>query len=495
MADAVENPTADAADPFIVELTTSGTVATWRPQFRQECTFDGTTFLEVMMNLIQNPNINSSWLFRADILHDQKGTNFCDPCPEVSPVPRILVLQGFDLHRLIVRRLVPRNPERDAPLDQTCLFFEDNSGGARKNAVLYLPHVNSVGDMPFYHPRVRGIAFLHEYDAAQASGSVSVSYSFFENAEPTAKVTQTALNLLKVIHKHGHGKASGYIKRVHHDMLVPQAAFQERYTRLKQKYARQLIKTWAEKTDPAKHVFEDLSLATFLMELWDGMYKDAAFPGFVDIGCGNGLLVYILNREGYSGWGFDARARKSWTAYNGKDASGDDLLRQLVLLPAAASAGDAQAPGVQEVLPGRNIMHDGRFLRGTFIVSNHADELTPWTPLLAAESNCPFIMIPCCSHNLTGAKFRAKPPRDESAGQSTYASLVAWVSELAAEVGWQTEKEMLRIPSTRNTAIIGRQRKADVSKIDVRDVIAKHGGSQGYYGNVMRLVGSGPRGH
>jgi tRNASer (uridine44-2'-O)-methyltransferase len=54
--------------------------------------------------------------------------------------------------------------------------------------------------------------------------------------------------------------------------------------------------------------------------------------GFVDIGyapscqravarshvacsCGNGLLVHILVSEGYAGFGFDVRARKSWTGF------------------------------------------------------------------------------------------------------------------------------------------------------------------------------------
>ena len=61
--------------------------------------------------------------------------------------------------------------------------------------------------------------------------------------------------------------------------------------------------------------------------------------------------------------------------------------------------------------------HSGIFKAGTFIVSNHADELTPWTPILAALSNpiepLPWLAIPCCSHALSGARHRypiSKPP-------------------------------------------------------------------------------------
>jgi len=35
----------------------------------------------------------------------------------------------------------------------------------------------------------------------------------------------------------------------------------------------------------------------------------------VDIGCGNAILDFVLMSEGYKGWGFDARARKTWDAF------------------------------------------------------------------------------------------------------------------------------------------------------------------------------------
>lgn len=38
-------------------------------------------------------------------------------------------------------------------------------------------------------------------------------------------------------------------------------------------------------------------------------------PSFVDMGCGNGLLVHILNSENYNGVGVDVRARKMWAQY------------------------------------------------------------------------------------------------------------------------------------------------------------------------------------
>ena len=36
---------------------------------------------------------------------------------------------------------------------------------------------------------------------------------------------------------------------------------------------------------------------------------------YLDIGCGNGLLVYLLSSEGHPGKGIDIRARKIWSLY------------------------------------------------------------------------------------------------------------------------------------------------------------------------------------
>lgn len=262
------------------------------------------------------------------------------------------------------------------------------------------------------------------------------------------------------------------------------------------KYAKTLVTDWVEDTDPAKHVFEDLGIAAFLIELWNEMYADEEFPGFIDIGCGNGLLVHILIEEGYSGWGFDARKRKSWNIFTPKVK---ENLKELVLIPALVQDGfdlsnfDAFKNKDTDLKPTK--IHNGIFPKGTFIISNHADELTPWTPILATLSQCPFISIPCCSHNLTGSRFRAPPPKEKGSSSSAYASLVSWTSQLAISCGWNVEKEMLRIPSTRNAALIGRTRNLEFDEVELEEILRDHGGGGGWEENAMRLVESGPRGH
>lgn len=485
------------AVPVIRQATSGDAKPDWRPLFRHECTFNPVIFQDVMLNLIKNPNINSSWLFRADILHDTKNiqNGLETPLSELGDVPDIPSFDGFGLHRRLIRRLIPRSTMRDKPMDQTCLIYQskgsDSEGGLQRHLVIYLPHVSTEAEMPYYHPTVRGIAFHHEWSPTETRGSVSVSYLYFEGGERPEKLTRIASHLLQAVYKHGQGRADGYQKRVHHDLLVPQDRVQNTYTVLKQKYARALIESWVETTDPTKHVFEDLCIAAFLIELWTDIYGRNFFPGFVDIGCGNGLLVHILNLEGFKGWGFDARSRKSWAMYSTRletPTGVQESLQQLVLLPppvSRAGISEISSEGFREEL-----VHDGRFPKGTFIISNHADELTPWTPILATISDCPFIMIPCCSHDLTGARFRAPAPKDKKKANSAYSSLVSWVTQITADCGWVAEQEMLRIPSTRNTAIVGRKRQGDVSAIDIGVIVDRYGGTAGYLETVVKLVKS-----
>ena len=452
---------------------------TWTPLYKQKCSFPPEIFRQVMMNLIRNPNINSNHLFRADI---SLNAPFIEDFQHDSKIsPRLTHINGFDLKTVVVRTMVPRNIVVDKPLDQTCLFHEQSlESGKTRSLVTYLPHISDPTESPFYHPAVRGIGFLHDYDPGSKEGDVSIHYSFFDGEPRSVKLERTAQHLLAVLHKHGQGSAAGYVKRVHHDAILPQATVQNTYARLKKKYAKELIDGWVETTDPGKHVFEDLNIAAFLIELWADTYKNDSFPGFVDIGCGNGLLVHILLEEGYSGWGFDARARKSWATYSQRS---QDNLHEQVLIPSILQT----HPGSFDAS-----IQNGLFPKGTFIISNHADELTPWTPILANLSESHFMMIPCCSHSFSGSRFRAPPPTPTS---SAYASLVSWVAKIAKESGWIVETEMLRIPSTRNTALIGRSREVPFDAVDVEGLVHKYGGAAEWEANALKLVKGKTRGH
>ncbi|KAF2131093.1 DUF1613-domain-containing protein [Dothidotthia symphoricarpi CBS 119687] len=488
-------------------------------------------FLDVSRNLLENPNLTASHLARAELSYqsftDASFNTKARASEELASIvkhlkpdhrPRLVHgvgdgvgVEGYTLEWTVVRKLIPRNPKLDEALLQTCHLFtstqditvtspdgEEKTVKAERYLVVYIPHVDNPEAIPFYHPKVRSLGILYTFipnhDASSSPlptpGTLSIYYSLFPTYPLDNRLSRTGLKLMEIIHKHSRGRQAGYKKRVHHDQIIPQKTFQDTYAYLKGKYAKDLIEKWVEQTPPEKHVFEDLGIAAFLMELWVDMYgadtrgktedptrenthdgvdtvveqrrKRArdSFPGFVDIGCGNGLLVYILNAEGWHGWGFDARRRKTWDVFGPSYAT---KLQELLLIPQVLR--DQSAPEDSNFPPS----HNGVFPPHTFIVSNHADELTPWTPLLAHLSDSPFIAIPCCSHDFGGMRFRAPghakylSPDPSTSGAknkqpSAYAGLCSWVSHLTARAEYVPEKEHLRIPSTRNIAILGRRR-------------------------------------
>jgi tRNASer (uridine44-2'-O)-methyltransferase len=543
-----------------------------------------TAFASATNVLLAQPNLNSSHLFRADILYDSakylktpaeyeidRGiTAASERNDEDVAERRPECFAGFTLTRTVIRRLIPRNPQLDKPLLQTCHVYD---AGTSRHLVVYQPHVSSAEATPWYHPPIRALAYLYETATpdrgSHLNATISVHILPFEaHASATTipnrlhrtilSLLHTLIRLTKSMSQRPPG-ASPNVAIAPKDNIIPQHIVQNTYSRLKQTYSTDLINRWVEKTEPSKHVFEDLSIAAFLIELWRQMYglvpsceRSAtatynSFPGFVDIACGNGVLVYVLRKEGYDGWGFDARRRRTWEIF--PEAVRQHLLER-VLVPepylratsrvaTRENISTGHPEQIQDALRGIEY-HDGIFEAGTFIVSNHADELTPWTPILAALSNAndplPWLAIPCCSHALSGARYRyplAKPvsqpqtpnamsnladqigpaptdimttgdhlPNNHSNGpnrsslstdtttkhtgeqeqpatgdlkalraakekaasgadqSSMYACLTAKVVALAEELGIETEKTLMRIPSTRNIGILGGRRIA-----------------------------------
>ena len=560
------NATKPDTSPFIA------TDGEWQAMLSSPCSFPLVIFEGVMLNLIKNPNVMSSHLFRADIFYDSatdSSTLKTDGAKTFSSTftqhmkaelrPRPIEIPDYVWQRTFVRNLVPRNRQLDRDMIQTCHIFsrEDKATMSDTTLVIYLPHVQDPENMPWYHPSVQAVAFSYTSSASSKNdtSTIAIHICLFQSTPLSTlqpRLDRTCLNLLQTIHKHGRGQQAGYQKRVHHDQIIPQQAFQDTYARLKQKYAKSLIGSWVEQTDPTKHVFEDLGIAAFLIELWRDMYgvcaasdseivmtrsektaaensgtdvngkpelqpkgsdTASAFPGFVDIGCGNGVLTHILISEGYKGCGFDARRRKTWDTF---PQAAHESLKELVLVPSILGASnkaiDTEIYGLERAMDRQ--FHSGVFEQGTFIVSNHADELTAWTPLLGYLNKSPFIAIPCCSHDLAGSRFRAPattralktssasmptptssvPPRAADATAtaegakdskprpnaletgslarkqggkkqmpSAYSTLVSYVYSLAEETGFLPEKEMLRIPSTRNACVVGRKMESGLS--------------------------------
>ncbi|KAL4936736.1 hypothetical protein BDV06DRAFT_233052 [Aspergillus oleicola] len=526
--------------------------------------------------LLENPGFSSSVVFRADVLVDIQHENadgirngsdglttksgsesLENEKTHPSPFPA-RTIPGFSLHRTLVRRLIPRNAQLDRPLEQTChVYFPKESqsklkSGISRFMVVYTPHVKREEDLPYYHPQLRALGLLYEYrtdavgrlppepapapKAGKGKGTMSIHILPFTNKTPTIQISsrlqRTLSNLVEVQIRITKGRLGTTTSKPStsspyfpiKDNVIPRARVQDTYSRLKAKYAKDLSNRWVEATEPAKHVFEDLGVAAFLIELWRDIYdvipfdesKAAAaaaghFPGFVDIACGNGVLVYILLSEGYPGWGFDARRRKTWGIF---PESIQEWLKEDIFIPAPFA--DALAVSNPNSNSNSENWHGGlgnalqeRLEKDTFIISNHADELTLWTPLLAASLNPerpnPFLAIPCCSHSLSGARYRyparlftpktntttttttsplepleeddkdskendkkgdlralraqklsSQNPNSSSFNtSSTYGALTEELISITTELGLHVVKTLLRIPSTRNIGVLG----------------------------------------
>lgn len=522
----------------------------WLFVYEMPVEFEAEHFETAMNHLIREPNINSTVILRADLLQqttcneneDLQKTAWNSPdlpsfpgldSSETSLLHRdledltlrkdlpLLEACDFKLSSTFIRRIIPRNPFRDYIINQTCLLYK----GHDSILVAFVPHIDKKDHVPFYLPPVFAVALLF------CKGRLSIHYMpfkkdiLFDNMDASERPIRIALRLLETLAKHSKGVKEGYKKRVNHDLVVPRVAFQNRYIELKKKYSRDLVANWVESTDPMKHVFEDLAVAAFLIELWDSCYKDTDFE-FRDLGCGNGLLVHILILEGFKGKGIDARARKSWKTYPLHVQ--ENLLERLIVPgillkphPSMSSTTpfiarklfqvpefDRKNPSVvplnkcytfENLLDCHKICTTYDFPASTFIIGNHLDELTCWIPLL----NFPFMVIPCCSHSLSGAKIRFTPRRagpnnNENCKQvqkvSTYGALVDHVEDLATVMGWQVQKEILRIPSTRNSAIIGlgfkchKDESVEQRELRLWDIISSEGGADGWVHNLIALM-------
>lgn len=149
---------------------------------------------------------------------------------------------------------------------------------------------------------------------------------------------------------------------------------------------------------------------------------------FVDLGCGNGLLVYILSSEGHRGMGIDLRKRGIW-----------DLYPATTILKTEA------------ITPSDNSL----FPDVDWIIGNHSDELSPWIPVIAARSafTCRYFLLPCCAFEFNGKRFQRR-----NCKKSQYLDFLDYVERVSTVCGFETKVDRLKIPSTKRICVIGFER-------------------------------------
>ncbi|XP_028614020.1 probable tRNA (uracil-O(2)-)-methyltransferase isoform X2 [Grammomys surdaster] len=211
--------------------------------------------------------------------------------------------------------------------------------------------------------------------------------------------------------------------------LVSILRYSRMYQELKEKY-RDMVKVWPEVTDPEKFVYEDVAIATYLLILWEEERAEKGVTtkqSFVDLGCGNGLLVHILSNEGHPGRGIDVRRRKIWDMYG----------------PPTQLEEGSITPSDTTLFPGVD-----------WLIGNHSDELTPWIPVIAARSSytCRFFVLPCCFFDFVG-RYQRRQSR-----KTQYREYLDFVLEVGLSCGFHVQEDCLRIPSTKRVCLIGKSR-------------------------------------
>ncbi|KZV96188.1 DUF1613-domain-containing protein [Exidia glandulosa HHB12029] len=464
------SPCFDVRDDDTLTLRSPTSTTAWTPVISCSAPFPEAAFDSAVYSFITQPEQNSTLILRAEIVSDVEYSS----CEELAQ-ERFPSLVGLRVTRAIRRVLLPRRPARDSSIIQDCIFYAGSEHDASTSCLVLTPLVEDGKALPYYHPAVRHLAFRF-FDSTLRIEAVLLPDSPALSLE--SRLYRTCLALLDTLHRYMWGHVSNWQKRVQHDILVPRNEYQDLYLIMRERH-KHLASEWKEDTDPTKHVFEELGIAVYLMLLWKTTYAASvnagisngaaldepwrSWPrppgGFLDLGCGAGMLTHVLVAEGYSGHGIDVRARKSWEYY-----------------PKATRESLHVHP-----LDPTHVLDDewesARFFPdGVFLIGNHSDELTPWLPVLGRMTRASaYLSIPCCAWTLDAKFERSHAPDlpetgdrleiaslhipvelNPSAGQSSYEAYRTWLGRLSLVCGWKIEADVLRIPSTRNWALVGR---------------------------------------
>lgn len=174
-----------------------------------------------------------------------------------------------------------------------------------------------------------------------------------------------------------------------------------------------------------------MAIATYLILLWreerHRLHTDR-LQSFVDLGCGNGLLVYILSSEGHTGYGIDIRKRGIWDLY-----PSTTMLKLHAFIPSDRSL----FPDID------------------WIIGNHSDELSPWIPIISARSSyhSRYFLLPCCAFEFNGQKFRRR-----CSAVSQYMDFLSFAKQISDVCGFRTRIDRLKIPSTKRICLVGYER-------------------------------------
>ncbi|MFH4973663.1 hypothetical protein AB6A40_000372 [Gnathostoma spinigerum] len=303
-------------------------------------------------------------------------------------------------HEIELRKFIPKSP-----------FFSEKAYEASflsgESQAEFLPLC--LDERP--HPHVSfayKISLDVHSDCNSCMGTLTVSCS--ENVDENVWIFKQAFpNLLRWLKNIDLSRTSTQSHR-----LIDAEKYTKLYMHIKNALGKEICMNWTERTDPQKFVFEDCAISAYLQELWSSYGIKPR--RFCDVGCGNGLLVYLLCKQNITGFGIDVRRRNIWDSFVGAE------LVERSLNPERDCISDAD-----------------------FFIGNHSDEMTPWIPILAARNCCAFFLLPCCPYDFFGKYTRKK----EDTGSSTYLAYLSYIRRICIRLGFDVKEDRLKIPSTK----------------------------------------------
>ncbi|XP_066488715.1 probable tRNA (uracil-O(2)-)-methyltransferase isoform X1 [Tiliqua scincoides] len=349
------------------------------------------------------------------------------------------------LHRL----LLPEGParEEEAPLEALLRTLVPKGGAPAQEMVVkdifngtvtFLPlEKTHEGRYKAKMSNVYQIRLLHTKDNEWSVSILSASpENYISDGILYPKTTWLGSELLSKVAKWSTEITKRDFK--HTLSLISVARYSKIYQELKEKY-KEIVKIWPEVTDPEKFVYEDVAIATYLLILWEDERAERGLSkkqSFVDLGCGNGLLVHVLSNEGHPGKGIDVRRRKIWDMYGPQTCLEEGIVRP-----------DSLYPDVD------------------WLIGNHSDELTPWIPVIAARSSysCRYFLLPCCFFDFHGKYNRRQSKKTQ------YREYLDFITEVGFVCGFSVEEDCLRIPSTKRVSLIGKSRTYEATQETVLD--------------------------
>lgn len=341
----------------------------------------------------------------------------------------------FHIIRRNFRKLVPKNLEKFSSTYDLVVY----DLGPNQLSLVVIPLTTSENNV---HLSNRSYAF--QFNDTDQILRMYINDEFGKDFPPKALVASKDWLLASVLPRLKKWSQSTQLKpnqviKKSPNTLVNMERYSELYVRLKKKYGPHFVSIWPENTDPLKFVYEDVAIATYLLLIWEDERKEKNLKikqSFIDLGCGNGLLVHILSGEGHTGKGVDITRRKIWDLYDSTT-----ILEEFTIIPHKLKV-DVD-----------------------WIIGNHTDELTPWIPVIAARSSYQtnYFVLPCCFYDFT-KKF------DCGIGTtvSRYRTYLDFIVKIGEDCGFCVEEDTLKIPSTKRICSLGRKRTYNIGEyIDI----------------------------